>query len=443
MKRPAGMGPLAFAAMFGLLQIILLAAVSMMVVRHDLDRRHVSQSVEAFRVPVGGSSATALATLKRQISDGDARERNEQTTLYLALIASQLICLCVGLPLVWLLRWLRAAERSASQNASLLRATLENVDHGVAMIDRDGRLLEWNEQLTAMFGVKALRKGDLAFGPEEIQGARTHEPLNLERVLGETLCLEVRGRPAPDEAYVVTYTDISERRRSERLKSDFVSTVSHELRTPLTAIRGALGLLTGPLSGGLSDRAMGMMLLADRNAKRLAELINDLLDVDKIESGRMTFHLGPVDLNSLAREAAETNHSFAIDREVTMAVGCTAEPVVVHADGGRILQVMANLVSNAAKFSPARAMVTITVERSGRAARVSVHDAGQGIPPEFQPRIFDKFAQAASGDARMNRGSGLGLTISKAIVEGHGGTIGFETRPGSTTFSFSLPLSRA
>jgi signal transduction histidine kinase len=437
------MRPLAIAALFGLLQITLLAAVSLMVVRHGLDRREQIHRVEAVHIPVDGATAAAFATLNRQITAHEAREQDAQRTLYLALIASQLICLCGGLPLVWLLRWLRAAERSASQNAALLRATLENVDHGVAMIDREGRLLEWNEQLTTMFGVNALRKGDPAFGPEEIQGARTHEPLNLERVVGETLCLEVRGRPAPDDAYVVTYTDISERRRSERLKSDFVSTVSHELRTPLTAIRGALGLLTGPLSGGLSERAMTMMLLADRNAKRLAELINDLLDVDKIESGRMTFHLSPVDLNSLAREAAETNHSFAIDREVTMAVGCTAEPVVVQADGGRILQVMANLVSNAAKFSPARAMVTITVERSGRAARVSVHDVGQGIPEEFQPRLFDKFAQAASGDARTTRGSGLGLNISKAIVEGHGGTIAFETRPGSTTFTFSLPLAHA
>jgi signal transduction histidine kinase len=383
------------------------------------------------------------AELRRQNALRDAWERRAETTIYIALVGSQLLSLGVGAPLLWLVRRRRVAERAARQGASMLRATLESVDHGVAVLDAEGRLVEWNEQLSTLLGAEGLKKGDLACGPEETQGARGQKALKLERVVGETLCLEVRGRPAPDDTYVVTYTDISERRLAERLKSDFISTVSHELRTPLTAIRGALGMLAGPLSAGLPARAVQMMSIAERNARRLTELVNDLLDIDKIESGRMTYQIAPVDLNSLAIDAAETNRSFAIDRGVTMAVGCTAEPVVVQADSGRLLQVIANLVSNAAKFSPARGIVTITVERSGPAARVSVNDNGDGIPTEFQSRIFGKFAQAASGDARMTRGSGLGLSISKAIVEGHGGTIGFETEPGNTTFTFSLPLAAA
>jgi signal transduction histidine kinase len=409
----------------------------------EIDAKHGKVLMDAVRVQVAAVVRDEWAELRRRNALRDARARRAEATIFIALIGSQLLSLGVGAMLLWVIRRRRAAERSASQGAALLRATLDSVDHGVAVLDSAGRLVEWNEQLTLALGLGDPRKGDLAFGPEEIEGARTGQPVKLERVIGDALCLEVRGRPAPDQTYVVTYTDISERRRSERLKSDFISTVSHELRTPLTAIRGALGLLAGPLSAGLPARAIGMMGIAERNAKRLTELVNDLLDIDKIESGRMTYHLAPIDLNSLAIDAAETNRSFAVDRGVTMAVGCTAEPVVVRADGGRILQVMANLVSNAAKFSPASGIVTITVERAGPAARVSVNDNGEGIPEEFQSRIFGKFAQAASGDARATRGSGLGLSISKAIVEGHGGTIGFETRPGSTTFSFSLPLAAA
>jgi signal transduction histidine kinase len=399
--------------------------------------------MDAVRAQVARVVQGEWAELRRQNALRDAWERRAETTIYIALVGSQLLSLGVGAPLLWLVRRRRVAERAARQGASVLRATLESVDHGVAVLDAEGRLVEWNEQLSTLLGAEGLKKGDLACGPEETQGARAQQALKLERVVGETLCLEVRGRPAPDDTYVVTYTDISERRLAERLKSDFISTVSHELRTPLTAIRGALGMLAGPLSAGLPARAVQMMSIAERNARRLTELVNDLLDIDKIESGRMTYQIAPVDLNSLAIDAAETNRSFAIDRGVTMAVGCTAEPVVVQADSGRLLQVIANLVSNAAKFSPARGIVTITVERSGPAARVSVNDNGDGIPTEFQSRIFGKFAQAASGDARMTRGSGLGLSISKAIVEGHGGTIGFETEPGNTTFTFSLPLAAA
>jgi|GEM_PF-1775262 len=238
--------------------------------------------------------------------------------------------------------------------------------------------------------------------------------------------------------------DVEEQKRIEQLKNDFVSVVSHELRTPLTSIRGSLGLIAGGVAGELPARARSLVDIAAKNCERLVRLINDILDVEKIESGQVGFRLAPVDLAALAEQAIEGNRAYAEGygvglRTAGMTAG-TPDVARVWGDADRLLQVITNLISNAVKFSPRGGVVEVAVTRGEGEARVAVTDHGPGVPPEFRQRIFEKFAQADSSSTREKGGTGLGLSISRAIVERHQGRIGFASEPGvATTFFFDLP----
>ena len=244
--------------------------------------------------------------------------------------------------------------------------------------------------------------------------------------------------PEHGQVFVAVQEDITERKRMERIKDDFISVVSHELRTPLTSIRGSLGLLAGGAAGEMPEAARSLLDIAASNCERLVRLINDILDMEKIESGKMTFVPTPVDLVHLVEQAVLSNgayaHGFGV--EIRLAEGV---PGRVLADPDKLHQVLTNLLSNAARHSPRGGTVEVRVRRSGGRLRVSVSDQGAGIPPEFQPRVFEKFAQADASSTRREGGTGLGLSISRAIIVRHGGSIGFETEPGAgTTFSFEL-----
>ena len=395
--------------------------------------------MDAARAQLDRMISSERQRLAQRLIVRQRQQQQVQTIIYTVLATAQLVSIGIGALLIVYYRRRRDAERVARQRASLLRATLENVEIGIALLADDGSMRDWNARLAEL---TAMTNDEPVLDERILAAARRHEAIKFETKYAGGVAIEVRGLPAPDQLYVVTYTDISESKRSDQLKSDFVSTVSHELRTPLTAIRGALGLLAGPLAKSLPARVVPLLEIADRNAARLTGLVNDLLDIDKIEAGRLRLELAPVDLNMLAVEAAEANRNFAVQRGIRIAVGCPAEPVVVSADGSRLHQVITNLVSNAAKFSPQNGIVTITVERTSAVARVSVRDEGAGIPEEFNARIFGKFAQAASGDTKPVGGSGLGLSISKSIIEQHGGEIGFESRPGATAFHFVLSLDQ-
>jgi PAS domain S-box-containing protein len=234
--------------------------------------------------------------------------------------------------------------------------------------------------------------------------------------------------------------DIQEQKRIEQLKNDFVSVVSHELRTPLTSIRGSLGLIAGGVAGELPAKALSLVEIAAKNCERLVRLINDILDVEKIESGQMSFRLAPVDLGALAGQAVESNRSYAEGYEVGLRLAGDAGGARVWGDADRLLQVMTNLISNAVKFSPRGGVVEVAVTRADGEARMAVTDHGRGVPPEFRQHVFEKFAQADSSSTREKGGTGLGLSISRAIVERHQGRIGFTSEPEvATTFFFALP----
>ncbi len=235
-------------------------------------------------------------------------------------------------------------------------------------------------------------------------------------------------------------SDITERKEVDRMKNEFISTVSHELRTPLTSIRGSLGLLLGGAAGELPEQARALLDIANNNSERLVRLINDILDIEKIESGKMHFDMQTVDVRALVAEAVEANRGFAQQYGVTYRISSDGGAVRALLDHDRITQVVTNLLSNAAKFSPQGANVEVGIHSSERKVRVQVSDHGAGVPEAFQAKVFEKFSQADASDTRQKGGTGLGLSICKAIVEKHGGRIGFESVSGKgATFFFELP----
>jgi PAS domain S-box-containing protein len=250
---------------------------------------------------------------------------------------------------------------------------------------------------------------------------------------------DVEGRPI----YLLGIsTDITESRKIERMKAEFISTVSHELRTPLTSIRGALGLLAGGVAGPVPEQVRQMLQIALRNSDHLTALINDILDIEKAESGSMSLVLRRQPLAQLLAQALEANLPYAANLGVSLRLEAPVAGVEVSVDAGRFNQVMNNLLSNAAKFSPVGGVVDIRATVRDAAVRIAVSDQGPGIPEEFRERVFHKFSQADASDTRARGGTGLGLAISKSLVEAMGGSIGFESHVGvGTTFYFDLPLA--
>ena len=246
--------------------------------------------------------------------------------------------------------------------------------------------------------------------------------------------------------FVAIVHDITERKKIEEMKSEFVSVVSHELRTPLTSIRGALGLVNGGVAGELPDNAKAMIQIAYNNSERLLTLINDLLDMDKITSGHMEYELKPHRLTALIEQSIEANAPYGKQYSVRFNFSTAAPQAMIMIDPARFGQVLSNLLSNAAKFSPPGGIVDIKASSADGWITTAVSDQGLGIPAEFHSRIFQKFSQADSSDTRQKGGTGLGLSISKALVENMGGRIWFDTGNGkSTTFyvSFQAELEEA
>jgi len=239
---------------------------------------------------------------------------------------------------------------------------------------------------------------------------------------------------------IVQCQDITKQLESERLKQEFTSTLSHELRTPLTSIIGSLQLINSGVMGEVDAEVAELTGVAERNSERLLDMINDILDIEKIDSGRFELHIESIRLDSLVKEALVLNRAFAERFKVSMALVDPLDTAQVQGDRKRLMQVFTNLMSNAAKFSPEGGAVDVSVRRNGDLVRVAVEDRGSGIPAEFRGRIFSRFSQADSALTRKKGGTGLGLAISKRMAELMGGTVGFADRAGGgTTFFVDLP----
>ena len=223
------------------------------------------------------------------------------------------------------------------------------------------------------------------------------------------------------------------------MKNEFISTVSHELRTPLTSIRGALGLVANGITGEISAKAKELIDIASNNSIRLINLINDILDIEKIEAGKMEFNIELCNLIPVLEQAVEANSDFARQYSIDVEFECSMPEVKVKVDKSRTIQVLTNLFSNAVKFSRPNSQVKIAVLKQENKVRVLVTNYAYKIPEEFHDRIFQKFAQADSSNTRQKGGTGLGLNISKAIIERMGGQIDFSSNDKETTFYFDLP----
>lgn len=235
--------------------------------------------------------------------------------------------------------------------------------------------------------------------------------------------------------------EVATRQKMDHLKDEFISTVSHELRTPLTSMKGALEILRADKANNLSERASMLMDIANRNCERLILLIDDLLDLQKLEADSLKFNFDFYVLSDLIKQAVTLNQPYAQKYQVQFQIQEPLVSVNIHVDKERFLQLMANLLSNAAKFSFPGKDIHIQAFMHAGSVRVTITNTGVGISDEFRPKIFSKFAQADSSNTKEKSGTGLGLYISKNIVEKFGGQIGFESQThNETTFYFDLPV---
>ena len=229
----------------------------------------------------------------------------------------------------------------------------------------------------------------------------------------------------------------------DRLKSDFVSNVSHELRTPLTAIKGAVDLVLRGVTGPLTEKQIHYLTRVRSNTQHLAGLINDLLDLSKIESGKIELKGTRVALDALVHEVLETLRPIAAERVITLEATFREPSILVWADRNKVNQVLMNLIGNAIKFTPIQGRVTVSASRNGeRNVQVSVSDTGPGVPSDESEKIFDKFYQITEAEGTKPKGTGLGLAICKSLVALHGGKIWVEPKPtGGSIFCFTLPAA--
>jgi PAS domain S-box-containing protein len=240
--------------------------------------------------------------------------------------------------------------------------------------------------------------------------------------------------------YVGVASDISELKASQRMKEEFITTVSHELRTPLTSVLGSLGMIMENTMQQLPEQAQRLIALAHSNSRRLVRLISDILDIEKIEAGKMTFQFEPVDVVGLVCRVVDDSKTLAEQSQIRLLFRPRAEPAWVNGDADRLMQAVTNLLANAIRFSPSGKPVEVAVTESGAMIRIEVTDHGPGISAEFRDQVFKKFSQASDAVTGKKAGTGLGLSIAKLIVQRHGGSIDFRSVPGEhTTFCIDLP----
>jgi len=356
----------------------------------------------------------------------------------------------------------RVSARTSQLRDAMQRiaAIIETAQDAFIAVGPDGYITDWNPAAEHMFGwtrEEAVGKSYIEMLVPQRFRAQQEAALaaargsdapdfgrRVQRTLirrdGEELTVEASiSRPA-NGLFCVFLHDISERRQVEEMKNEFIATVSHELRTPMTSIRASLSMLVDGGAGELPPDVQHLVNIAYQSSERLVRLVNDMLDIEKIEAGKMEFRNDELEIAPLLDEAIDAVRGSAAQRPVALERSGSGRGLRVRGDHDRLVQLLVNLLSNAIKYSPQYNSVTLDCSAVPAGVRLSVSDNGPGIPEAFQARVFAKFAQADSSDTRLKGGTGLGLAICRAIAEQHGGIIGFDTEEGrGTTFHVTLP----
>ncbi len=351
----------------------------------------------------------------------------------------------------------KRAEELLRESEARTRSIIESMPVGLIIVDDVGKIGLINPQMEKMFGyhkeeligrplsmlfpkAEEFASDNLCEAACEKLAGRLRE-FNAQRKNGETFPAELsfmQYQTTDAPRLLINVLDVTERHIMEKLKREFVTTVSHELRTPLTSIRGSLTLLAVGALGPLGDQAHRAVKIAERNCLRLVCLLNDLLDMEKLEAGKMEMVYERMSLFSVVDRSVESVRSFADQYAIHIEV--TGQDMEVCADADRIIQVMINLLSNGCKYSPRGGLLSVMIAEEERTVRINVKDSGRGIPVASLTNIFERFQQVEAADAKAKGGTGLGLAICKAIVEQHNGSIGVDSEPGEgSTFWFRLP----
>ncbi|HST60024.1 MAG TPA: response regulator [Longimicrobium sp.] len=439
-----------------------------------------SEAVERVRRALNEVEASETALLRQRADRAESLERRTRWLLTAGSILAVLLALATGVMVERRTRRLAEVNRElqaevvqrALARDAMLRISrqneliLESAAEGIYGLDPQGYTLFLNPSAARMLGRSAddvigrpfeavLGMGAAEAGGEGVNPVRATlgsgvgrevKDAAFRRADGSSFPVEYSSTPIVEDGQitgaVVTFRDVTERREVERMKDEFVSVVSHELRTPLTSIRGSLGLLAAGKLGEVPEKGRRMLEIAVQNTDRLVRLINDILDIERIESGTVTMELKPVDASELVHQSVEVMAAMAEKAGVRLYSWADRQPL--EADPDRILQVLTNLLSNAIKFSPPESEVSLTTEVGDGEVAFRVRDAGRGIPADRLESIFERFSQVDSSDARDKGGTGLGLAICRSIVQQHGGRIWVESTPGEgSTFTFTLPSSFA
>lgn len=353
-------------------------------------------------------------------------------------------------------------SNNAPDFRSLVKAALDHLDEGFMLIDGDDRISLWNQAFLEMLdlppalleeGASIMRfarmladrgdygPGDPAILAERIgAGIRSREPARGERQMANGRIIAAQWIPMADGYFLFRLTNVTAERTASRFKDELISTVSHELRTPLTVISGALSLLRAGAGGQVETGTTELIDVAYKNSERLTRLVNDLLDIDKLQSGTLDFAFEPIEIGSLLTESVEQILPYAQDLGVMIERELPDGPAIAEVDRDRLLQVMSNLLSNAVKFSVSGSRVRVQLRPHGSGVRISVIDEGRGMSPEFRRRLFTRFAQENRASERGQAGTGLGLAICKNIIDRHNGQIHVDTEEGvGSIFHVDLP----
>ena len=349
----------------------------------------------------------------------------------------------------------QSAEQEAREAETRFRTLANATNEGIVLYE-NGRIVDVNDKISSMLGYS--REQLLEKNIEQLFVQSDHGLIlelfgHNDGIPYEAKCETMDGRSFPVELikrrfpiegrkiYVFTLRDISELKHMAEIKDQFISTVSHELRTPITSIHASLGLLLGGVAGEVPKEFETLLNIAQQNSDRLNLLINDLLDMQKLDVGMLHFSFETTSLAELIEQSITLNLSFVEKYHTQMVfTGCDPQ-ILVHVDRNRFIQVMTNLISNAAKFSPDNCTISITTTLQGQLVQVHIHNPGPAIPDHFKEKLFQRFTQADASNTRLYGGSGLGLYISKQILHQMKADINFVSDPQTgTTFTITLPV---